>query len=119
MTLQRRSHAVMDWSALRTIVRGNEVLENRMLDLFVEESARSLEALSSAYERRDLELARSFAHQLAGAAQTIGAMALGTAAKALEEESAYEDLGLVPKLIDRARTAANDVQREILTRRQS
>jgi HPt (histidine-containing phosphotransfer) domain-containing protein len=103
----------MNWSALRQLFGANEPLKRRMLELFIRESERDIAALTAACATRDSERARIHAHQLAGAARTVGAEALALAAKALEEPSVYEQDARVESLAADARVAVEAVHEAI------
>jgi CheY-like chemotaxis protein/anti-sigma regulatory factor (Ser/Thr protein kinase) len=76
----------------------NKVLYRRMLLMFHAEHEQDVQAIRSALESNDLELARRLAHTLKGLAGSVGADELGAVAKQLESaiaqvnEPVYEDL---------------------------
>lgn len=70
---------------------GNMALYKRLISMFRAEHTQDVEAIRTALEVYDLELARRMAHTLKGLGRTIGADEFGEAAKALEMTIAAGD----------------------------
>jgi HPt (histidine-containing phosphotransfer) domain-containing protein len=91
MTTQARSSVLIDWSVLQRIVGSNEKMRERLLASFVTESGHDLEALEAALDAHSFGAARAVAHQLRGAAKTVGALSLAETARTLEVADVYSD----------------------------
>ncbi len=82
-----RPPAVFDRTALEERVGLEPGVLGAVVETFVEEAPRQLAALAAALDDRDLDALRRRAHQLKGAAGSVGAMRLWTAAALLEREA--------------------------------
>lgn len=72
------------------IVQNDRRLYRRLLGMFLEEYTGFEQAMADAVQQGDWPLATRLAHTLKGAAGTIGAVPLASAAGALEAEGAHE-----------------------------
>jgi two-component system sensor histidine kinase/response regulator len=71
---------------------GNEQLARRVMDRFLSDMPRQLEALSQAILRADAEAASMAAHSIKGAAANVGVPAVREAARRIEQQAKAGDL---------------------------
>jgi CheY-like chemotaxis protein len=81
----------IDMASALTRLADNKNLYRRLLVMFHSEHAQDVQAIRTALQRNDLELARRLAHNLKGLAGTVGADELNAAAKKLEMAIAEEN----------------------------
>jgi HPt (histidine-containing phosphotransfer) domain-containing protein len=118
MNLSLRSLVALDTTVLTSIVGGNLAMRTRLLSSFVAEAEHKLEELSVASGAGRLSEVRIAAHQLRGAARTVGAVALAETARLLEgvhddeaERAVAQQLcGELGKEVERFKGALSQVQ---------
>ena len=109
----RSRGSVIDWSVLREIVGGNDAMRQRLLASFVVESEQDVCALEAALDAQKFQAARTVAHQLRGAASTVGALSLAMTAGSLEAPENYGDEGRLTELRSELREQMSEVHERI------
>jgi signal transduction histidine kinase/DNA-binding response OmpR family regulator len=111
------SMATLDPTALNSIAEldpgGQKGLVKRITALFVEDSARLLEALATALDAGDVEVARRSAHTLKSTAANVGGMALAQTAAATEQSIQQGDLAGAREALARLRALRETVVAEL------
>ena len=92
--------AVWNKALLMEMLQGQEGEVSAVVDFFFEDVAQRLAILKSATEAADWETVRKQAHSLKGAAATLGAEAVRTAALDLETEARDGDKARIGALVD-------------------
>ncbi|WP_461209055.1 Hpt domain-containing protein [Desulfocurvus sp. DL9XJH121] len=81
----------LDTQATLVRLKGDTAFLNTLLEVFLEDLPRKLEILEPAVRDKDMPTVLRTAHSLKGACATIGALALGEAAEALERAAREQD----------------------------
>lgn len=81
----------IDWSALASILGGNEALAVEIVRKFREEYEQDMPALKTALSTHDFDTARVLAHRFKGTAANVRAEEVSLAARALELSLASDD----------------------------
>lgn len=113
MMSSRSPGTVIDWSVLREIVGSNEAMRDRLLTSFMAESEHDVCALEAALDAQKFGAARSVAHQLKGAASTVGALSLALTAASLEAPESYGDEARLSALRSELRAQISEVHERI------
>jgi histidine phosphotransfer protein HptB len=85
------THEVFDRAVLLERVEGDEKLLAEMIQLYVEDAPRALEAMRSALHDHDLQALERAAHSLKGSSSSLSAKAVAEAASRLEQSAKRGD----------------------------
>lgn len=106
---------VLDRAAAISGMGGDEALFEKFLNLFQEDIVTRLQQIENAAEDGDLTSLERLAHNLRGAAATLGAYRMRDAATRLEEIGQRKALGEVPQALEQLKAELN-VLREAIKR---
>lgn len=91
---------VVDFDAVRANTLGDEAFERRLLEAFLDDNVERLARAREALRTRAAEDLHREAHSLKGAAATLGATPLASAAQELEAAAAEGRFDLAPALFE-------------------
>ncbi|MDN3521686.1 response regulator [Halomonas ramblicola] len=107
----------LDWEEALANLEGNRALLGEMVELFLTESPRLLDAIDAAIAAADAQALRQAAHTLKGAALVVGARALGSRALELETTARAGELGDAAPAAARLREEARELTTLLAERR--
>ncbi len=97
---------------------GDEEFMGELIDLYLEDMPRQLEALRLAVEKHDAASAAATAHRLKGASGNVGADSLSSLCREIEESSRDNKLDQLPGLVEAVDEESSRVRQFLMSVRQ-
>ena len=110
ITVAKNKNPLYDLSKLEKIARGNQQFIDKMIQLFVDQTPKSIAELKIAYEKRDYTKLKAVAHKIKPSLETMGIDILRDEIRAIEKNpELLKSPEKAEKLISQIDTVINEV----------
>ena len=111
-SISMQNSAVLDFEHLIRICEGNEEIITKLIDQFLEDSPKCIDALKEAIANEDFFALKQSAHFLKGASATIGMKVMKPLAKQIEQEAIDQSLRESSMLVEALEKSTATLQQQ-------
>ncbi|MFK8186536.1 MAG: Hpt domain-containing protein [Phormidesmis sp.] len=116
ITSQTTTIPNFDWQQLRQLAGEDTDFEYELLEIFLQDTQQSLQALEQAISSRSTQAIQDIAHSLRGASANVGANSLAIAARRLEQVPHCDQLTEAANLLQQLHDYCGYIQSHLQTK---